>query len=433
MATVRFSGVNKSYGSNPVVSDLNLELPDGSFTVLVGPSGCGKSTSLRMLAGLESVTSGTITIGDRDVTHLQPRDRDVAMVFQNYALYPHLTVRENIAFPLRASKTPRSDALKRADEVAESLGLGKFLGRKPKDLSGGQQQRVAIGRAIIREPSVFLFDEPLSNLDAKLRVETRTELLQIQRRLGIASVYVTHDQEEAMTLSDRMVVMRDGRTAQQGTPLQVYNKPDDTFVAAFVGSPKMNLVDGQLTGQTFTMPSGFAFTVGQVDASRAGHARRAARRSAADGDRRQQRRPRAGEADRVARPTRDRDRRRPRHRNHLCRRHLAAHRHHRGRPRRIVGTTGRSARVRPTDRPTSRRRKQADPGPIGTSTQMTKTVVVTGAGSGIGRAIAMTLAGRDWRVVVTDINGDAAREVTAAPAESGCGTRIRRSQCQCPG
>ncbi len=267
MATVRFAGVNKSYGSNPVVSDLNLELPDGSFTVLVGPSGCGKSTSLRMLAGLESVTSGTITIGDRDVTHLLPRDRDVAMVFQNYALYPHLTVRENIAFPLRASKTPRSDALKRADEVAESLGLGKFLGRKPKDLSGGQQQRVAIGRAIIREPSVFLFDEPLSNLDAKLRVETRTELLQIQRRLGITSVYVTHDQEEAMTLSDRMVVMRDGRTAQQGTPLEVYDKPDDTVVATFVGSPKMNLVDGELTGETFTMPSGFAFTVGQVDAT----------------------------------------------------------------------------------------------------------------------------------------------------------------------
>jgi multiple sugar transport system ATP-binding protein len=262
MATVRFRGVNKSYGSTHVVSDLNLELPDGSFTVLVGPSGCGKSTSLRMLAGLESITSGEITIGDRTVTNLQPRDRDVAMVFQNYALYPHLSVRENIAFPLRASKTPRTAALKRADEVAESLGLGELLARKPKDLSGGQQQRVAIGRAIIREPSVFLFDEPLSNLDAKLRVETRTELLQIQRRLGITCLYVTHDQEEAMTLSDRMVVMRGGRTAQVGTPLEVYSAPADTFVAAFVGSPKMNLIAGEINGGTFSAPMNLRLDVG---------------------------------------------------------------------------------------------------------------------------------------------------------------------------
>jgi multiple sugar transport system ATP-binding protein len=265
MATVRFRGVNKSYGSTHVVSDLNLELPDGSFTVLVGPSGCGKSTSLRMLAGLESITSGEITIGDRTVTNLQPRDRDVAMVFQNYALYPHLTVRENIAFPLRAAKKPRAAALKRADEVAESLGLGELLGRKPKDLSGGQQQRVAIGRAIIREPSVFLFDEPLSNLDAKLRVETRTELLQIQRRLGITCLYVTHDQEEAMTLSDRMVVMRDGRSAQEGTPLEVYSAPADAFVAAFVGSPKMNLIDGELTNGTFSTATGLRLAVGRID------------------------------------------------------------------------------------------------------------------------------------------------------------------------
>ncbi|BBY87925.1 ABC transporter ATP-binding protein [Mycolicibacterium tokaiense] len=254
MATVRFSGVSKSYGTTSVVSDLDLELPDGSFTVLVGPSGCGKSTSLRMLAGLESVTSGTISIGERDVTHLQPRDRDIAMVFQNYALYPHLSVQENIAFPLRATKTPRAQALSRATEIGESLGLGKLMARKPKDLSGGQQQRVAIGRAIIREPSVFLFDEPLSNLDAKLRVETRTELLQIQRRLGITSVYVTHDQEEAMTLSDRMVVMRDGRIAQQGTPQEVYARPADTFVAAFVGSPKMNLIDGDVAHRLGLLP-----------------------------------------------------------------------------------------------------------------------------------------------------------------------------------
>jgi multiple sugar transport system ATP-binding protein len=265
MATVRFRGVNKSYGSTHVVSDLNLELPDGSFTVLVGPSGCGKSTSLRMLAGLESITSGEITIGDRTVTNLQPRERDVAMVFQNYALYPHLTVRENIAFPLRAAKKSRAAALRRADEVAESLGLGELLGRKPKDLSGGQQQRVAIGRAIIREPSVFLFDEPLSNLDAKLRVETRTELLQIQRRLGITCLYVTHDQEEAMTLSDRMVVMRDGRSVQAGTPVEVYSAPVDTFVAAFVGSPKMNLIDGELSNGTFSTPTGLRVAVGRSD------------------------------------------------------------------------------------------------------------------------------------------------------------------------
>ncbi len=266
MATVRFSGVTKSYDDTSVVSDLDLELPDGSLTVLVGPSGCGKSTSLRMLAGLETVSSGTITIGDRDVTHLAPRDRDVAMVFQNYALYPHLTVRENIAFPLRASKTPRPEALRRADEVAESLGLGALAGRKPKDLSGGQQQRVAIGRAIIRQPSVLLFDEPLSNLDAKLRVETRTELLQIQRRLGITSLYVTHDQEEAMTLSDRMVVMRDGRAAQIGTPLQVYDAPADTFVASFVGSPKMNLIDGVVADGALTTPAGLRLPVDAVPA-----------------------------------------------------------------------------------------------------------------------------------------------------------------------
>ena len=246
MATVRFSGVNKSYGTTSVVTNLDLELPDGSITVLVGPSGCGKSTSLRMLAGLETVSSGTISIGDRDVTHLQPRDRDIAMVFQNYALYPHLSVAENIAFPLRATKTPRREALARASEIGESLGLSKLMGRKPKDLSGGQQQRVAIGRAIIREPSVFLFDEPLSNLDAKLRVETRTELLQIQRRLGITSVYVTHDQEEAMNLSDVIVVMERGRIAQIGTPEEIYRRPVSAYVADFVG--ETNLLPGRVMG-----------------------------------------------------------------------------------------------------------------------------------------------------------------------------------------
>ncbi|MGW4096048.1 ABC transporter ATP-binding protein [Mycobacterium sp. NPDC004974] len=265
MASVKFSKVGKSYGTTTVVSDLDLELTDGSLTVLVGPSGCGKTTSLRMLAGLEEITSGSIHIGDRDVTALEPKERDIAMVFQNYALYPHLTVRENIAFPLRAKRIPRAEALRRADEIAESLGLGKLVERKPKDLSGGQQQRVAIGRAIIREPAVFLFDEPLSNLDAKLRVETRTELLRLQRKLGITALYVTHDQEEAMTLSDRIVVMRDGHIAQAGPPEEVYRRPADTFVATFVGSPKMNLIDGSVSGGELRTLSGVRMAVGGPD------------------------------------------------------------------------------------------------------------------------------------------------------------------------
>jgi multiple sugar transport system ATP-binding protein len=267
MASVTFSKVNKSYGTATVVGGLDLELADGSMTVLVGPSGCGKTTSLRMLAGLEEVTSGTIHIADRDVTRLEPKERDIAMVFQNYALYPHLSVRENIAFPLRAKRTDRTEALRRADEIAESLGLGALVSRKPKDLSGGQQQRVAIGRAIIREPAVFLFDEPLSNLDAKLRVETRTELLRLQRQLGITSLYVTHDQEEAMTLSDRIVVMREGRVAQAGPPEEVYQRPVDTFVATFVGSPKMNLIDGAVSGGELRTQTGVRITAGAPDSA----------------------------------------------------------------------------------------------------------------------------------------------------------------------
>ncbi|TFV58944.1 sn-glycerol-3-phosphate ABC transporter ATP-binding protein UgpC [Mycobacterium sp. PS03-16] len=267
MASVTFTAVTKAYGSATVVSGLDLELADGSMTVLVGPSGCGKTTSLRMLAGLEEVTSGTIHIDGRDVTRLEPKERDVAMVFQNYALYPHLSVRENIAFPLRAQQVDRTEALRRADDVAASLGLGALVARKPKDLSGGQQQRVAIGRAIIREPSVFLFDEPLSNLDAKLRVETRTELLRLQRRLGVTSLYVTHDQEEAMTLSDRIVVMRDGKIAQAGPPAEVYSRPADTFVATFVGSPKMNLVTGAVSGGELRTAGGVRLAVGGPDAA----------------------------------------------------------------------------------------------------------------------------------------------------------------------
>lgn len=256
MGTVSLQGVHKAYGNTTIVESLNLDFPDGSFTVLVGPSGCGKSTTLRMIAGLEPVTSGTIRINDDDVTIKEPKDRNIAMVFQNYALYPHLSVLENIAFPLRATKTSRDEAKKRAQEIADSLGLGHLTGRKPKDLSGGQQQRVAIGRAIIRQPAVFLFDEPLSNLDAKLRVETRTELLSIQKRLGITSIYVTHDQEEAMTLSDRMVVMREGKVAQLGTPAEVYAKPNSVFVATFVGSPKMSILRGTLDGGFFVHESG---------------------------------------------------------------------------------------------------------------------------------------------------------------------------------
>jgi multiple sugar transport system ATP-binding protein len=266
MARVTFDNVVKKYGDSTVVKGLDLELPDGAFTVLVGPSGCGKTTTLRMIAGLEDVTSGTIRIGDKDVTRLEPKDRDIAMVFQNYALYPHLTVRENLAFPLRAIRMNRTEALKKAESVAETMGLTALLDRKPKDLSGGQQQRVAIGRAIIREPAVFLFDEPLSNLDAKLRVEMRTELLQLQRRLGITSLFVTHDQEEAMTLSDFIVVMRDGEIAQQGKPKDVYDKPNSTFVAAFVGSPKMNLLDGAVASGVFSTKSGLSLPLKGVAA-----------------------------------------------------------------------------------------------------------------------------------------------------------------------
>ena len=253
--------------SSQVLSDVNLGVERGEYISIIGHSGCGKSTSLRMLAGLEEISGGEITINGRIVNGLEPKDRDVAMVFQNYALYPHLSVLENIAFPLRATKSPRSDALARAQEVADSLGLGALTSRKPKALSGGQQQRVAIGRAIIRQPSVFLFDEPLSNLDAKLRVETRFELMQIQRRLGITAVYVTHDQEEAMTMSDRMVVMRDGKVAQSGRPEEIYARPNSVFVATFVGSPKMNIVTGTISEGDFRSSGGSRIRTADVTAS----------------------------------------------------------------------------------------------------------------------------------------------------------------------
>jgi multiple sugar transport system ATP-binding protein len=245
MASVRLEGVTKTYPNGHVAAKgLDLEIRDGEFMVLVGPSGCGKSTALRMIAGLETPTGGRILIGDRDVTTLQPQHRDIAMVFQTYALYPHMTVRENLAFGLRMRGTSGDAIDGRVKEAARALGLESVLDRRPAQLSGGQRQRVALGRAIVREPKVFLFDEPLSNLDAKLRVETRAELARLHRRLGATVVYVTHDQEEAMTLGWRVAVMRDGYLQQVAPPMELYRRPANRFVAEFVGSPGMNFLSG---------------------------------------------------------------------------------------------------------------------------------------------------------------------------------------------
>jgi multiple sugar transport system ATP-binding protein len=251
MAEIELRDVVKRYEGVEAVRGINLQIPDGGFVVLVGPSGCGKTTTLRMIAGLEEVTEGSIRLGDRDVTHLEPKDRDVAMVFQNYALYPHMSIYDNVAFGLRARKLPKQEIDERVNKAAKMLGIDYLLKRKPRALSGGQQQRVAIGRATVREPAAFLFDEPLSNLDAKLRVEMREELLRLHKRLGTTVVYVTHDQEEAMTLSDIMVVMRDGKIVQRGTPAEVYLHPVHEFVARFVGSPEMNLLEGTVEGGSF--------------------------------------------------------------------------------------------------------------------------------------------------------------------------------------
>jgi multiple sugar transport system ATP-binding protein len=243
MATVTYSDASRIYpgSEKPAVDKLNLEIGDGEFLVLVGPSGCGKSTSLRMLAGLEDVDEGSIHIDDRDVTHLPPKARDIAMVFQNYALYPHMTVYENMAFALKLRKTSKPEIDRRVKEAAALLQLEQFLSRKPKALSGGQRQRVAMGRAIVREPQVFLMDEPLSNLDAKLRVQTRTQIASLQAKLGITTVYVTHDQVEAMTMGHRVAVMLDGVLQQVDTPRALYDKPQNVFVAGFIGSPAMNI------------------------------------------------------------------------------------------------------------------------------------------------------------------------------------------------
>ena len=243
MATVTFDKATRIYpGSDkPAVDQLDLEIQDGEFLVLVGPSGCGKSTSLRMLAGLEDVNSGRIFIGDKDVTDVQPKNRDIAMVFQNYALYPHMTVRENMGFALKIAGTPKDEINKRVEEAARILDLEPYLDRKPKALSGGQRQRVAMGRAIVRKPQVVLMDEPLSNLDAKLRVQTRTQIASLQRELGVTTVYVTHDQTEALTMGDRIAVLAGGLLQQVGTPQEMYERPANEFVAGFIGSPAMNL------------------------------------------------------------------------------------------------------------------------------------------------------------------------------------------------
>jgi multiple sugar transport system ATP-binding protein len=243
MSGVKLEKIVKAYGSMEVVHGIDLEVAEKEFVVLVGPSGCGKSTTLRMIAGLEEITGGDLTIDDVHMNNMAPKDRDVAMVFQNYALYPHLNVAENIAFGLRIRKAPKSEIKSSVDEVANILGLTEYLERRPADLSGGQRQRVAMGRAIVRHPKVFLFDEPLSNLDAKLRTQMRAEIKRLHKRLGVTSVYVTHDQVEAMTLADRIVVMQDGRIEQIGTPMDLFNNPVNVFVASFIGSPPMNQID----------------------------------------------------------------------------------------------------------------------------------------------------------------------------------------------
>ncbi len=255
MSDVVFDHVSKRYDPVSVIEDLNLQIHDHEFMVLVGPSGCGKSTALRMIAGLEDITSGTISIGGRVVNHLAPKDRDIAMVFQSYALYPHMTVRENLEFGLKMRGIKAGEMRRRVDKAAGILEIAHLLDRKPKELSGGQRQRVAVGRAIVREPAVFLFDEPLSNLDAKLRVQTRAEITRLQQSLGTTSVYVTHDQVEAMTMGQRITVLREGKVQQVGTPKDVYDRPANVFVAQFIGTPPMNLLQASVAEPMLRMSS----------------------------------------------------------------------------------------------------------------------------------------------------------------------------------
>ncbi len=256
MPKITLENIQKKFGKNTVLDGIDLELGEGEFTVLVGPSGCGKTTLLRLIAGLDQVSAGKILIGDRDVTRLEPRERDIAMVFQNYALYPHMSVYENMSFGLKARGVDAGEVKRRVIQVAEMLGIEILLNRKPKELSGGQQQRVAIGRAVVRDPSLFLFDEPLSNLDAKLRTEMRTELLKLHRELHATTVYVTHDQEEAMSMGDRIVVLNDGVIQQRGTPRDIYFHPVNLLVAGFIGSPSMNMLHGKISGDRFASLDG---------------------------------------------------------------------------------------------------------------------------------------------------------------------------------
>ncbi len=262
MTSVTITGAGKHYGGFEALKGISVDIEDGEFVVLVGPSGCGKSTLLRMIAGLEEITSGRIQIGSRVVNDLPPKDRDIAMVFQSYALYPHMTVAENMGFSLKLRGEPRPAITSKVDRAAEILGLGSLLDRLPRHLSGGQRQRVAMGRAIVRDPQVFLFDEPLSNLDAKLRVQMRAEIKELHQRLRTTTIYVTHDQVEAMTMADKIVVMRDGLVEQIGTPLELYDRPRNVFVAGFIGSPAMNFIEGRLSPDGFVTADGIRLPAG---------------------------------------------------------------------------------------------------------------------------------------------------------------------------
>ena len=261
MATVSLRNLTKSFGDVEVIKGVSIDVAHGEFVALVGPSGCGKSTLIRLIAGLDDVSGGTIDIGGRCVNEVSVKSRDIAMVFQNYALYPHMTVAENMAFSLKMQKVAKPEIARRVAETAASLNLTELLGRYPRQLSGGQRQRVATGRAIVRSPQIFLFDEPLSNLDAKLRVQVRAELRQLHRQLGITSIYVTHDQVEAMTMADRIIVMRDGRIEQVGKPLDLYDRPANVFVATFIGSPGMNLIAGRVVDGRFVLADGATLAV----------------------------------------------------------------------------------------------------------------------------------------------------------------------------
>ncbi len=264
MATIELKDLVKSYGPTEVLHHIEGDIKDGEFVVIVGPSGCGKSTLLRMIAGLETVTSGEIRIGERRVNELEPSARDIAMVFQNYALYPHMSVRENMAYGLKIRKLSKDEINRRVEEAADTLEIRQYLDRKPRQLSGGQRQRVAMGRAIVRDPQVFLFDEPLSNLDAKLRVQMRLEIRKLQQRLGVTSIYVTHDQVEAMTLGDRLMVLNGGYVEQFGTPIELYDRPASVFVAGFIGSPAMNFFPAQLQDGNGLLPGGAKVHTGSV-------------------------------------------------------------------------------------------------------------------------------------------------------------------------